>query len=265
MNNEALKERVKQYWNQESCGTNITNKKKFSHDYFEEIEINRYMSEPDIFAFAQFTLFHGKKVLEIGVGAGTDFLQWIRAGAQAYGIDLTPEAIENTKSRLELYQLKAADLRVADAENLPYPDNFFDLVYSWGVIHHSPNTQRCLEEIIRVTRPGGSVKIMVYNRHSLYAAYLYFRFAIMRGRPFQSLNTIIYNHQESMGTKAYTTEEIKTLLKKYPISLVLLQTSMYEHDMMFYRPSIKRFVSFFSRIFGWWHLGWYMKIEFRRD
>jgi ubiquinone/menaquinone biosynthesis C-methylase UbiE len=265
MDNEILKNQVKSYWDKASCGTNITNKKKFSHDYFEEIERARYQAEPEIFAFAQFTRFYGQKVLEIGVGAGTDFLQWIRAGAQAYGIDLTPEAIENTKSRLELYQLKAADLRVADAEHLPYPDNFFDLVYSWGVIHHSPNTQRCLEEIIRVTRPGGSVKIMVYNRRSFFAFYLYITHALLKGKLFQKLSTIIYNHQESIGTKAYTRKEILVIIKKYPVQLINLDTKAYREDLCNYRRFIRLFIWFLVVLRGWQYIGWFMTIELKKN
>jgi len=127
----------------------------YSKEYFEEIERRRYdpvVGEPEIFSFAQFTRYSGKKILEVGVGAGTDFIQWVRAGAVAYGIDLTEKAIEHVRRRLEVYNLHAADIRVGDAENLPYEDNTFDLVYSFGVIHHSPDTERALSEIITLQR-----------------------------------------------------------------------------------------------------------------
>ena len=79
MNNENLKQEVYKYWNNASCGTEHTKKDKFSKEYFEEIEQLRYAAEPEIFSFAQFTRFKDKKLLEVGIGAGTDFLQWVRA------------------------------------------------------------------------------------------------------------------------------------------------------------------------------------------
>ena len=145
---KELKTRVKEYWNTEACGTDVAEAPKFSRQYFDQIEDNRYRVEPEIFAFAQFTRFRDQKVLEVGIGAGTDFMQWVRAGAKAYGVDLTEEAVEHAKKRLDAYGLSAEEVRVADAENLPYPDNTFDLVYSWGVIHHTPDTIKALEEII---------------------------------------------------------------------------------------------------------------------
>src|SRR3989338_6187058 len=155
MKQQQLKNDVKKYWNQASCGTEFISQKKYSKEYFNAIETFRYSIKPEIFSFAQFTRFHGKKILEVGVGAGTDFTQWVRAGAHAYGIDLTEEAIRNVSHRLALEGLQAKELQIADAEKLPYPDNFFDLTYSWGVIHHSPDTKQCLKELVRVTKPNG--------------------------------------------------------------------------------------------------------------
>src|SRR5439155_22213891 len=141
MNSEALKRAVHDYWNAGACNSEVAVAPKYTREYFEQIEAARYAIQPEIFSFAQFTRAHGRKVLEVGVGAGTDFLQWVRAGAQAYGVDLTDEAVEHTRRRLEIYGLEAAEIRVADAESLPYANDTFDLVYSWGVIHHTPDTE----------------------------------------------------------------------------------------------------------------------------
>src|SRR5215470_1887655 len=97
---EQLKSEVKTFWNRESCETNQAQSKKFSREYFEEIEQFRYTSQGFIHAFAQFTRYHGKRVLEVGFGAGTDFIQWLRAGAKASGIDLTEEALDNLSHRI---------------------------------------------------------------------------------------------------------------------------------------------------------------------
>lgn len=106
-----LKQGVAAYWNEGSCGTDAADSQKHSIEYFEEIEEHRYAVEPEIFSFAQFPRYHGKKVLEVGVGAGSDFLQWVRSGAKAYGIDLTQKAIDNVKHRLDHYGLKAENFR----------------------------------------------------------------------------------------------------------------------------------------------------------
>src|SRR5689334_4329088 len=163
-----LKSQVKQFWERQSCDTDQARSGKFSRDYFEEIEQWRYADQPFIHSFAQFTRYRGKTVLEVGFGAGTDFLQWLRAGAIASGIDLTEEALANLTHRLQVYGLPAPErLQVGDAENLPFESNSFDLGYSWGVLHHTPNTEKAIGELVRVVRPGGEIKIMLYNRHSL--------------------------------------------------------------------------------------------------
>lgn len=264
---EELKNKVSEYWDKQSCGTQFTNKSKYSKDYFEEIERHRYFIEPEIFSFAQFTRYNGKKILEIGVGAGTDFIQWVRAGTIAYGVDLTPEAINNTKHRLKVYGLKAKELKIADCERLPFKDNFFDLVYSWGVIHHTPNTKKALEEIIRVCRPRGTCKIMVYNRHSLVSFFLWVRTALMNGKPWKSLSWCIYHHMESMGTKAFTKKEISSILKEFPVENVCIKPILTYYDITPY----KKFGKFFqliaklvSRILGENNVGWFLTIEFTK-
>lgn len=265
MNNDQLKQKVHAYWNAASCGTEYINQEKYSQNYFNAIEQHRYTVEPEIFTFAQFSRFHGKKVLEVGVGAGTDFVQWVRSGAQAHGIDLTQEAIENTQKRLELYGLQAQEIQVADAEHLPYPDNFFDLVYSWGVIHHSPDMQQCLREIIRVTKPSGIIKLMIYNKHSLFAFYQYIRHGLLKGKPFAQWDDILYNHQESIGTKAYTIKQIRTMLAPYPVDIRLLQANVTKHDLLWYKGLCARAAAYIlASLCGWNSVGWFMTIELEK-
>jgi ubiquinone/menaquinone biosynthesis C-methylase UbiE len=266
MDREQLKSIVAHYWNDSSCGTEFIKQPKHSTAYFKDIEDFRYKIEPEIFAFAQFTRFHGKKVLEVGIGAGTDFVQWVRAGAHAYGIDLTQEAIDNTQRRLAHENLRAYDIQVSDAEFIPYPDAMFDLVYSWGVINYSPDTKRCLQEIIRVTKPGGTIKIMVYNRYSLLAFYRYLLCGLFKGKPFQSLSLILYNHQESKGTKAFTKKEIYTMLADLPVSVIQLQANVTQHDLLYYKGKIARALAYMAACIGGWHrVGWFMTIELKKN
>lgn len=265
MQNEQLKRLVRAYWNKASCGTEHISKKKYSSEYFEEIEQWRYIIEPEIFSFAQFSRYRGKKVLEVGIGAGTDFVQWVRSGALAYGIDLTEEAVSNTQKRLLLDNLKAEEIKVADAEHLPYEDNFFDLTYSWGVIHHSPDMEQCLREMIRVTKTGGSIKLMVYNRNSLFAFYRYLLCGLLKGTPCARWNDILFHHQESLGTKAYAAKEIRSLLMKYPVNIKLLKSTVTNHDLLYYKSRIFRVFAYVAAcLFGWHNAGWFMTIELEK-
>lgn len=266
MLNEKLKQTVKKYWNTATCGTEFIQKSKFSSEYFESIQDFRYSIEPEIFSFAQFTRFHGKKVLEVGVGAGTDFLQWVKSGAECYGIDLTEEAIVHVKHLLNQHGLQAAEIKVADAENIPYEDNTFDLTYSWGVIHHSPDTIKCLDELIRVTKPGGKIKFMVYNRHSLFAFYMYLKYALLKGKPFQKLGTVIYNHQESPGTKSFSRPEMKSILAKKQVSTLQIKSPVTNHDLLYYKSkNIKLIPYILACICGWNRAGWFMQIELQKN
>jgi hypothetical protein len=125
---DALKAEIRRFWNRQSCDTQVATEKKFSKEYFEEIERFRYFDQPFIHSFAQFSRYYQKKVLEVGFGAGTDFIQWLRAGARLSGIDLTDEALANVRHRIAAYDLPSPEsLQVGDAENLPFESNTFDL------------------------------------------------------------------------------------------------------------------------------------------
>jgi len=108
----------------------------------------------------------GKDVLEVGCGSGVHARLLAEAGARVTAVDLTPTAVAMTRRRLELHGLDATVLE-ADAEELPLPGASFDFVWSWGVLHHSADTDRALAEVARVLRPGGRVALMVYHRSSI--------------------------------------------------------------------------------------------------
>jgi ubiquinone/menaquinone biosynthesis C-methylase UbiE len=179
--------------------------------WFERIEERRYRLEPFIHAYAQFTRHRGQRLLEVGVGAGTDHLQWARAGAECSGVDITEAAIDITRGRLAAEGL-ASNLQQADAENLPFPDAEFDLVYSWGVIHHSARPEKVIAEIRRTLRPGGRFIGMMYHRHSAVALRTWIRHGLLAGKPRRSLSDDVWHHMESIGTKAYTERELRELL-----------------------------------------------------
>jgi SAM-dependent methyltransferase len=115
--------------------------------------------------------------LEIGLGQGADSMQIIDRGALYYGIDLTDESVRRVKERFRLFDRKYVEVQVANAEHIPYPDNSFDIVYSHGVIHHSPDIDKIVGEIHRVLKPGGQAVIMLYHKNSFN---YYLSIAVMR-------------------------------------------------------------------------------------
>jgi SAM-dependent methyltransferase len=212
-----MNEAVRQYWEREPCGTSpalVGTLTPGSREWYERIEDRRYSLEPFIHSVAQFTRHHGKQLLEIGVGAGTDHLQWARGGAVCHGVDLTDAAIQTTKEHLSLYGFQS-DLHRIDAEQLPFHDGRFDVVYSWGVLHHSHRPERIVGEIRRVLRPGGLFLGMMYGRYSLVALKLWIRYGLSRGRPWRTLADVVWNHMESVGTKAYTPRELRVLFQDF--------------------------------------------------
>lgn len=209
----SLNTDVRAYWEREPCGTDkavVGEREARSREWFDEVERFRYEVEPFIHAVAQFTRHRGKRVLEVGVGAGTDHAQWARAGCDLYGVDLTDAAIETTRARLALDGLTSR-LQRLDAEILPFDAAFFDVVYSWGVIHHSEQPPKIIAEIHRVLKPGGLFIGMLYGRRSVTALHVWIRHALKAGRPWRSFRDVIFHHVESVGTKAYTIGEVHQL------------------------------------------------------
>ena len=154
-----LKSAVRDFWNAEPCGTRYLG----THQDFEAHAQARYGLEPFIPKFAQFADSRGLRVLEVGVGMGADYLEWLKAGAIATGVDLSQASLNMASRRAEAYGF-TPDLRLADAENLPFGDAAFDIVYSYGVMHHSPDTPQCIREALRVLKPGGHARIMHHYR-----------------------------------------------------------------------------------------------------
>jgi SAM-dependent methyltransferase len=239
---------VRGYWEEEPCGSGVEvvgDAPRLSREWFARIEENRYRAEPFIHAVAQFTRHRGERVLEVGVGAGTDHLQWARAGAQCYGVDLTDAAIETARAHLAVHGLESQLQRV-DAETLPFEDGFFDTVYSWGVVHHTEHPDRMLREIRRVLRPGGQFIGMLYGRHSAVAVKMWLRHALFAGRPGRTLSDVIWHHCESLGTKAYTCDELAALFGEF--SSCTLQPILTPYDT---KRLPRRLTRWFPQHWGW--------------
>jgi ubiquinone/menaquinone biosynthesis C-methylase UbiE len=211
---ESVKLKVRDFWEEASCGE-VYAANEAPENYYTKHARERYRLEPYIHAFARFGDGKGKDILEIGVGMGADHLEWARSSPSSLtGIDLTPHAIEHTSRRLQQAGAKSM-LKVADAEELPFDDNSFDLVYSWGVIHHTPDTAKVVNEIYRVLRPTGEVRLMIYHKYSIVGYLLWLRYAALAGRPWRSLAEVYASHLESPGTQAFSVEEARAMFRQF--------------------------------------------------
>jgi SAM-dependent methyltransferase len=230
---DTRKQSVRDFWDATPCGTVGVSQPDGSAGFFEEIERRRYELEAFIARYARFPKWSGKRVLEIGCGTGTDLLQFLRAGAEACGLDLSPRSAALARKRIGLYGFDGDRVFIGDAENLPFRRDCFDLVYSWGVLHHTPDTVKAVGEVLRVLCPGGECCIMLYHRRSLVSLQFYLRFGLLAGRPFRSLDDIMAAHQESPGTKVYTRSRIRSLFSGF--RQVQIRTVLTPYDLPAWR------------------------------
>ncbi len=168
-NSEKQKSDVRDFWNRnvnqfnqlhrDDVGTrefyDAAEKLRYEYHYHLQPLFDRVAAE-----------FPGGRLLEVGCSMGNDTIQFARRGMQVVGVDLTDAAINLIRQRFALYG-QSGEFQVADAEHLPFPDNSFDAVYSFGVLHHTPDTAGAIEEVRRVLKPGGKAYIMLYNTRSL--------------------------------------------------------------------------------------------------
>ena len=160
---------VQDYWDRRPCNIRHSTKPLGSREYFDEVEQRKYFVEPHIPGFAEFPRWRDKRVLEIGCGIGTDTMNFARHGALVAAVDLSEKSLEMARKRAAIYNLAdRIDFFHSSAEQLEHfaPSEPFDLVYSFGVVHHTPHPERILEQIRNYVRSGTTVKIMVYHRYS---------------------------------------------------------------------------------------------------
>lgn len=163
-------DRVREYWNRRPCNLRHSQAPVGSREYFDQVEARKYMVEPHIPGFAEHARWAGKRVLEIGCGLGTDTINFARAGASVTAIDLSSTSLELAQQRARVFDVAdRITFLEADAERLSeyVKPEAYDLIYSFGVIHHSPHPERILDELRQhFVGPQSTVKLMVYHRHS---------------------------------------------------------------------------------------------------
>jgi 2-polyprenyl-3-methyl-5-hydroxy-6-metoxy-1,4-benzoquinol methylase len=212
-------ESVRDYWNARPCNVRHSDRPVGSRDYFDDVEARKYFVEPHIRKFADFRRWRGQKVLEIGCGIGTDTINFARAGASVTAVELSDRSLEIARLRAEVFRL---DDRIAfwqgNAEELAsfLPFDRYDLVYSFGAIHHSPHPEWILEQVQRYLVPGGVLKVMVYNRRSWKVLWMVIRYG--KGRIWRLRELVAERSEAQFGspvTYAYTCAELRRLLERY--------------------------------------------------
>lgn len=160
-----VKKEVQSFWDSQPCGTKLTPHAWGTPEFYKSVEEHRYGLERHIAELVGFPATKGKRVLEIGCGLGTDGVQFAKAGASYVGLDLSLRSVPLAKKNFEWRNLSAS-LLVSDAESLPIKKDSVDVVYSHGVLHHTPDIQRAVNDIHRVLRPGGEAVVMLYHKSS---------------------------------------------------------------------------------------------------
>jgi ubiquinone/menaquinone biosynthesis C-methylase UbiE len=199
----ATVETVAEYWNRRPCNIRHSTAPVGTREYFDDVEARKYFVEPHIPGFADFPHWRGKRVLEIGCGLGTDATNFARAGADYTGVELSEVSLGLARQRFELFGL-AGNFALCNAEELTayVPEDSFDLVYSFGVIHHTPHPDRVLAQARRVIRADGEFRLMLYASNSWKDAMIE---AGLDQPEAQSGCPIAFT---------YTQDEVRTLLRK---------------------------------------------------
>jgi SAM-dependent methyltransferase len=160
-------EEVYKFWNDRPCNIKHSNKEIGTKEYFEEVTKRKYFVEPHILNFADFKLYNCKKVLEVGCGIGTAAQSFIENGAIYTGIDLSDYSIELAKQRLNVFELSGNLYQQNIEEMNEGNEEEYDLIYSFGVLHHIPNPEIAMRNIYRMLKPNGEFKLMMYAKNSL--------------------------------------------------------------------------------------------------
>jgi ubiquinone/menaquinone biosynthesis C-methylase UbiE len=212
-------ERVKEFWDRRPCNIRHSPKPVGTREYFDEVEARKYFVEPHIPRFAQFERWRGKKVLEIGCGIGTDTINFARHGAWVTAVELSERSLEIAQKRAEVYGLSdRIRFYLGNAEELSrfVPVEPYDLIYSFGVIHHTPHPERVIAEMRHYALSGTTVKVMVYHRYSWKVLWILLTYG--KGQ-FWRLAELVAQYSEAQTgcpvTYTFTKREIRDLLERH--------------------------------------------------
>lgn len=265
-----MEDLIKKFWNDRPCNIKHSQKEIGSLEYFNEVEQRKYKVEPHIPRFAEFEKWKDKDVLEIGCGIGTDSINFVRNGANLTIVELSDKSLDITKNRFDVFKLKAK-LICGNAEDLKNLINNqkFDLIYSFGVIHHAENTEKIIEQMKDVLKPNGIIKIMLYSKFSWKAIEFY----IKKGYKFyfNYNKTIQYFAEAQLNcpvAKTYFKKDLEKIFNDYEI-ISIKKDHIFPYRIEDYQKYIynKTFIfkiiplNIFNKIEK--YLGWHWLIELK--
>ncbi len=259
----SVLEQVRGYWNSRPCNIRHSQKAIGTREYFDEVEARKYFVEPHIPGFAQFERWKGKKVLEIGCGIGTDSVSFARAGADLTAVDFSEKSLEICRRRFEVYGLKGR-FYYGNAEELStfVPVEPYDLVYSFGVIHHTPHPERVFEEIKKYCSPETEVRVMLYSKWSWKVLWIILTYG--KGA-FWRADELVRTYSEAQTgcpvTYYYSFNDVQNLMKDYEIiqmhkdhifAFKIDKYVNYQYEYVWYfRWMPKPLFRWLQRNFGW--------------
>jgi len=262
-------EAVEKYWDSRPCNLYHSKRPVGSKEYFCEVERKKYYVEPHIPKFADFWKWRGKSVLEIGCGLGTETINFARAGANVTVIELSEKSIELAKKRAEVFGLSdKITFYQGNAEKITniVPIKKYDLIWSFGVIHHSPYPERIIRRIRKYMGQGSELRIMLYHKRSWKVFWILMRFG--KGA-FWKLDKLIAQYSEAqLGcpvTYAYSEWDAWQLLQGFEIKNVQVE-HIFSFKFPEYKDNVYKKVWYFrwlpKKVFRWLEkkFGWHMCI-----
>lgn len=221
----AARENAVKQWTANPCGA--VQGDEHSLEYFVEVERRRFLLQPWQRQRIGFERYAGQRVLEVGVGLGTDLVQFAKAGAVCHGVDITDRHLELTARNFALRGLPV-ELKKGDATRIDYPDATFDVVYSFGVLHHIPDAAAAVHEIRRVLKPGGRFIVALYHAGSFFHLYMVLVRGVLLGRLFrlgyEGLMATVEGGADGVAikpyVKLYTRGEARRLLSDFRLDRV---------------------------------------------
>lgn len=267
--NQVSIKKVQQFWDQRPCNIRHSAAPIGTKKYFDEVEARKYFVEPHIPSFAEFKKWKNKKVLEIGCGIGTDTINFAKNGAKVTAIELSPKSLKVAKHRAKVYGLQnKIKFYLANAEKLSkiVPTYPYDLIYAFGVIHHSPNPEKIISEIKKYTYRNTVIKIMIYHRYSWKVFWILFKYG--KGAFWKLDQLVADNSEAATGSPVsyiYSIKQAKELL----VGFEILKTKI-DHIFSYSIPQYIKYnykktwyFRYCPRILFRWletHFGWHLLI-----
>ncbi len=261
--------KVQRYWDKRPCNIRHSRSKVGTKKYFDEVEKRKYFIEPHIPEFAQFSKWKGKKVLEIGCGIGTDTINFARAGAKVTAVEISRKSLNLAKKRAKVYGLEnRVKFYLANAEELSkvVPVMPYDLIYSFGVVHHTPRPGEVIKEIKKYIHNNTIIKIMIYHRYAWKVLWILLKLG--KGAFWKMDELIAMNSEAATGspvTHIYSKDQVKKLLRGFKIESMSID-HIFPYSIPEYRKYQYKKVWYFSflpkPIFRWLetHFGWHLLI-----